>query len=147
MNVDKIVSECAAELRTLDELAGTRVIEMSEGDVFNAIDRAIAATTRCVCVRWNGFTPRKQGGSELIGDASIVAHVYETPVANTGAGAPHLLDMARAIANALHGAKAEGMSAPLFLVSITPVEEMHDANHADGVITCAVVFKAVASLI
>ena len=142
MDIDEIVRETADTVRNLPVLSGTAVLEMDVGDVVSAIGNEIAKTTRCVLVRWNGFKPTKQGNGSLIGNASIVAHVYETPdVSRAKEGSPHLLDMAAAIAHALHGASAEGMSVPLFVDDITPVEERDD-----GMITCAVVLRAVGDL-
>ena len=143
MKIDDMVKETADTIRKLPVFAGmTKVLEMDVGDVSNAIETEVAQTTRCVLVRWNGFKPVKQGNGSLIGNASIVAHVYETPdVSRATEGAPHLLDMAAAIARALHGASAEGMSVPLFVDEITPVEE-----RGDGMITCAVVLRAVGEL-
>ena len=143
MNIHDMVKETADTIRKLPVFAGsTKVLEMDVGDVNNAIETEVAQTTRCVLVRWNGFKPVKQGNGSLIGNASIVAHVYETPdVSRATEGAPHLLDMAAAIARALHGASAEGMSVPLFVDEITPVEEREG-----GMITCAVVLRAVGEL-
>ena len=143
MNIDDMVKETADTIRKLPLFAGnTKVLEMDVGDVSNAIETEVAQTNRCVLVRWNGFKPVKQGNGLLIGNASIVAHVYETPdVSRAKEGAPHLLDMAAAIARALHGAAAKGMSVPLFVDEITPVEEREG-----GMITCAVVLRAVGEL-
>lgn len=142
MNIDEMVKETADTIRKLPCFSGTEVLEMDVGDVNNAIDTAIAQTNRCVLVRWNGFKPVKQGNGSLIGNANIVAHVYETPaVSRAQEGALHLLDMAAEIARTLHGASAEGMSVPLFVDEITPVEE-----RGNGMITCAVVLRAVGEL-
>ena len=142
MNINDMVKETADTIRNLPVLSGTAVLEMDVGDVESAIGNEIAKTTRCVLVRWNGFKPTKQGNGSLIGNANVVAHVYETPdVSRAKEGAPHLLDMAAAIARALHGAAAKGMSVPLFVDEITPVEEREN-----GMITCAVVLRAVGEL-
>ena len=142
MNIDDMVKETADTIRKLPVFVQTKVLEMDVGDVTSAIENEVAKTTRCVLVRWNGFKPVKQGNGSLIGKASIVAHVYETPdVSRTTEGAPHLLDMAAVIARELHGASAKGMSVPLFVDDITPVEE-----RGDGMITCAVVLRAVGDL-
>ena len=142
MDIDEIVRETADTIRQLPTFSGTQVLEMDVGNVFSAIEDEVAKTYRCVLVRWNGFKPKKQGKGSLIGNASIVAHVYETPdVSRAKEGSPHLLDMAAAIARALHGASAEGMSVPLFVDDITPVEERDN-----GMITCAVVLRAVGDL-
>lgn len=78
MNIDEMVKETADTIRQLPVFSGTQVLEMDVGDVNNAIDAAVAQTSRCVLVRWNGFKPTKQGNGSLIGNANIVAHVYET---------------------------------------------------------------------
>ena len=92
MSIDEMVKETADTIRKLPVFAGSaKVLEMDVGDVSNAIETEVAQTKRCVLVRWNGFKPVKQGGGSLIGNASIVAHVYETPdVSRATEGAPQL---------------------------------------------------------
>jgi len=143
-----IVKEAVETLRECEALVGVPVIQEDLGNLRNKVDTEIAKRSVCVVVGWNGFTPILQGetapGETPLGTVGIVASVFEKPDDNRyHSGSPTICDIAIAIADALNGAIAEGMAAPLWLKSIGKVA---DFGEKSGVVTCDVNFETKASL-
>ena len=141
MTLDNLLHETAETIRAIPALSGTPVIEEDKGDVQKELEAKIASCARSVVVRFDGFTPSKQGqGGDLIRYTRVVAVCCEKPSTNRRVvGSPTLMTMAVGIANALQGATGDG--ATLYLVDITPVR-----SDRKGRIACDVIFKTTASL-
>lgn len=141
MTLDNLLHETADTISAIPALSGTPVIEEDKGDVQKELEAKIASCARSVVVRFDGFTPSKQGqGGDLIGNTRIVAVCCEKPATNRKVtGAPTLMNMAVGIATELQGATGDGST--LYLVDITPVR-----SDRQGRIACDVIFKTTASL-
>jgi len=149
MKVQDIVRETAETIREIEYLAGVPVIETDKGDVSKELELKVAKSKVAVLVGWNGFTPQIQGATapgELFGATTIVVSIFEKPVTNrVNASAPTIMNIAQEIANALHGAAADGMDSPLFIKRITPISELVQDKDS-SVVTCDVEFETKTSL-
>ena len=141
MKLTTLIHDVAVFVRNIDCLKTTPVIEEDKGDVQKELEAKIASCARSVVVRFDGFTPSKQGkDGDLVGNTRIVAVCCEKPATNRKVtGAPTLMNMAVGIATELQGATGDGST--LYLVDITPVR-----SDRQGRIACDVIFKTTASL-
>ena len=148
MRIQSIVEEAAATIRELPIAEFFPVIEEDKGNVATEVETAIAKTSLCVTVGWNGFTARLVGatapGEVPVGRISVVATVFERPVVNRAPGKgkrPRILDVAQAVAVALDNAAAEGMEDPLHFKRISEV-----AGVGQDSVFCTVEFETTAAL-
>ncbi len=146
MKIETLTKDAADTLRELDICKTIDVIEEDVGDVVTKLQAAIAKTSLCVVVGWDGFTPKIGGPTSPrerpLGKASVVVSVFENPITNrVNQASPRLLAIAQAAAVALDGAASEGMSDTLHLKVITKVQELNKTT-----ITCDVVFETEVNL-
>ena len=147
MNIDAIIHEVAETICLLHQIGDTRVFEQDLDDVAQSVEN-VAKTLRCIVVGWNGCehvaSERARGDdpNALYVQAEIVVSVYENPSENRShGGAPHLLGMAAAIANAIDNAATEDMDEGMHFVRITPIQQLQH-----GIVTCDVVFRTKVNL-
>lgn len=146
MRIQSIVEEAAATIRELPIAESFPVIEEDKGNVATEVETAIAKTSLCVVVGWNGFTARLVGatapGEVPTGRVAIVATVFERPVVNRRSdSSPRILDVAQAVAVALDNAAAEGMEDALHFKRISEVSGVGQDS-----VFCTVEFETTAAL-
>jgi len=150
MDIKDIVRETAETIREIEYLAGVPVIEEEKGDVSNRLQLGISQKKACVMVGWNGFTPQIQGATapngDIFGSVTVVVTVFERPVTNrSNGGGPTIMNMAKEVAKALHGASAEGMDGPMFLKRISSISELGSGSD-ESVVMCTVEFETKTSI-
>jgi hypothetical protein len=146
MSIEEIVAEMADTIRAIDFGTTIPVIEEEKGNVIQELEAALGKTSLCIVVGWNGFKRRIGGDTSPsqtpFGDNAFVAAVFENPTINRfSSSSPHICSVARAIANALDGAAAQGMSDRLHLKAILPISAVEN-----GVVTCTVEFSSAGNL-
>jgi len=150
MDIATIIREVVETINLIPALSDVLVVEDGKGYVDDETRMKISQRSVYAVVGWSSFTPQIQGetapNGDLIGNVTIVVSIFEKPAVNRATlGAITCQDIAMSVARELHGASADGMDAPLFLRSITPVSKA--VSSPDGsVVTCDVEFTAKTSL-